>query len=110
MGAFRRLRRALGPAVSASWGMGERLTRVELLRFQDCANYARAEVLLRAVLDERGLDEPIVHIEVPDEGTGKRLCFPGAPTIRIDGVDVEPGWEPCDECTPRCRLYLTEAG
>lgn len=38
------------------------------------------------------------------------MRFPGSPTIRINGVDVEPLWEACADCTPRCRLYLTADG
>ena len=56
---------------------------IELLWFEDCPN---------------------------DEATGTRLRFPGSPTVRIDGVDVEPGWEWSGDGTPRCRLYATSQG
>jgi hypothetical protein len=66
--------------------------------------------MLREVLLECSVDARVERLEVPDEQTGIRLCFPGSPTIRIDGRDVEPGWEPCDDCTPRCRVYPTSEG
>ncbi len=84
--------------------------RIELLWFQGCPNHLDAEALLRDVLAEEGIEEPVIRIDVEDEETGKRLCFPGSPTIRIDGRDIEPDWAPCDECTPRCRLYATSDG
>lgn len=84
--------------------------RIELLWFQDCPNHEAAEALLRARMAALGVDTAIVRVEVPDEETGSRVSFPGSPTIRVDGRDVEPGWTPCDECTPRCRLYQTAAG
>lgn len=84
--------------------------RIELLWFQGCPNHEAAEALLRERMVALRVSAPIVRIEVPDEATGNRVCFPGSPTIRVDGRDVEPGWTPCNECTPRCRLYLTEAG
>ena len=57
-----------------------------------------------------GVDSPVIRIEVPDEATGKAITFPGSPTSRINGTDIEPGWETCDDCTPRCRLYMTSKG
>ena len=84
--------------------------RIELLWFTGCPNHERAEVMLREVMREQGIDEPIIRIDVEDEEAGNRVCFPGSPTIRIDGRDVEPGWQPCAECAPRCRLYPTSAG
>ena len=35
---------------------------------------------------------------------------PGSPTIRIDGVDVPPGFSDPGDYTPRCRVYWTNAG
>jgi hypothetical protein len=84
--------------------------RVELLWFEDCPNHERAEEMLREVLAEAGVVAEVERVEVPDLETGERVRFPGSPTIRVDGVDVEPGWSDCEECTPRCRLYATSEG
>ncbi len=84
--------------------------RVELLWFEGCPNHEVAEALLRDVLREGGAPAPVTKIQVEDEATGDRVGFPGSPTIRIDGVDVEPGFVDCEDCTPRCRVYQTEAG
>lgn len=84
--------------------------KIELLWFDDCPNHEAAEQMLSDVLKEFGVSEPIQRIDVPDEATGDLVIFPGSPTIRIDDVDVEPGWVPCDDCTPRCRLYMTSEG
>ena len=84
--------------------------QVQLLWFEGCPNHVAAEAQLREVLAERGLEVPIERIEVPDEATGDAVSFPGSPTVRIDGVDIEPGWELCEDCTPRCRVYATPEG
>lgn len=84
--------------------------KVELLWFEDCPNHKPAEVMLNEVLVENDVDVEIQRIEVPDLETGNRVTFPGSPTIRINGNDVETDWEVCDDCTPRCRLYFTENG
>jgi len=84
--------------------------KIELLWFEDCPTHETAERLVDEVLAARGLDVPVERIEVPDIETGNRVIFPGSPTIRVNGVDIEPGWEACEDCTPRCRLYMTRDG
>lgn len=86
------------------------VVNVELLWFDDCPNHEAAEALIREVLASEGMTGPVTRIKVPDEETGRAVVFPGSPTIRIDGRDVEPGWQPCEDCTPRCRLYATSDG
>lgn len=85
---------------------------VEFLWSAGCPNHETAEAILRGVLQKCGIGTPIVRIAVEDEEAGRRVRFPGSPTIRINGRDVEPGYDPagCSDCTPRCRLYLTDHG
>lgn len=85
---------------------------VELLWFEDCPNHVATDALIREVLHELGLRAPVHRIEVPDEPTGNRVRFPGSPTVRVNGRDIEPGFDPniCVDCAPRCRLYLTSEG
>lgn len=66
--------------------------------------------MLGNVLLELNLNAPIFGMEVPDEETGKRRVFAGSPTIRFSGVDVEPGWQECEDCAPRCRVYPSLRG
>jgi len=84
--------------------------RIELLWFSGCPNHEAAERLLRERLDAFEIDVPIQRIQVETDSLAKEVCFPGSPTIRIEGLDVEPGWTPCEDCTPRCRLYATSQG
>ena len=84
--------------------------RVELLWSEGCPHRGAARALIDEVAAALRLAPAVAEIAVEDEAAGRRLCFPGSPTIRVDGVDVEPGWEPCADCTPRCRVYATGAG
>jgi hypothetical protein len=84
--------------------------KIELLWFEDCPNHHRAEILIKEVLAENELNVEIGRIEVPDLETGARVNFPGSPTLRVDGVDVEPDWQDSGDYTPRCRLYFTRDG
>ena len=84
--------------------------KIELLWFEDCPNHEAAGQMVAGVLRELGVGDPIERVEVPDLETANCVTFPGSPTIRINGVDVEPGWKPCEDCRPGCRLYMTLEG
>jgi len=84
--------------------------RIELLWSSGCPNHETAERWLPEAMAARAINAPIDRIQVEDEAVGRALMFPGSPTIRINGRDIEPGWAPCDDCTPRCRIYMTGEG
>jgi hypothetical protein len=77
---------------------------IELLFWEECPSYPEAKALLQEVLDERGIRVPIVMREVRTHGEAVSLSFPGSPTIRIDGRDVDPEGA---ESPPAlaCRVY-----
>lgn len=84
--------------------------KIEFLWFDDCPNHAEARRLLHEVMLACGVGERVDDIDATDASVAERVRFPGSPTIRINGDDIEPGFtDPCDY-TPRCRLYLTAAG
>lgn len=82
--------------------------KVELFWFEDCPNHEFAEAMLKEVQVENGVEVRIDRIEVPDLVIGNRVTFPGSPTIRINDIDIKPGWEVCEDCTPRCRVYYAD--
>lgn len=84
--------------------------QIEFLWFDDCPNHDRARALLLELMAERGIETEIEDVDVSDLATGERVQFPGSPTIRVDGVDVEPGYLDSGDYTPRCRLYATADG
>jgi hypothetical protein len=46
--------------------------------------------MLEDVLQRRGIDAPIQMREVRTDEEAQTLRFPGSPTIRVDGRDVDP--------------------
>lgn len=87
------------------------MTRVvELLWFADCANHETARSLLQEVIARVAPDTPIHDVDATDPAVAERVRFPGSPTIRVDGRDVDPAFVDPGDYTPRCRLYRTEAG
>jgi hypothetical protein len=83
--------------------------KVEFLFWEGCPSYPEAHELLEDVLAEHGLDQPIDVIEVLTHEDAERLAFPGSPTIRIDGRDVdEAGAQSPPSLT--CRVYRLPDG
>jgi hypothetical protein len=83
--------------------------RVELLFWAGCPSHERALHELRTALAERGLDPRAVVVReiLTDEGAAAD-GFIGSPTIRIDGVDVQP--EPNEPAGLTCRVYRRRDG
>ena len=84
--------------------------RVESLWFWDCPTHAEARALLREVLRENGLLEDSEDIDATDPAKAEELRFAGSPSIRINGADVEPGFEEPHGYVPGCRLYRAAGG
>lgn len=80
---------------------------VELLYWEGCPSYPEARELLEDVLRHRGADAEIRMHEVTTREEAVELHFPGSPTIRIDGRDVDPAG--ADEPPSlSCRVYLSD--
>ena len=62
---------------------------IELLYWQGCPSHPEAKALLEQVLAELGRDDEIVLSEVTSDAEAERLRFPGSPTIRVDGRDID---------------------
>ena len=83
---------------------------VELLWFADCANHSSARRMLEEVIVELAPGTPIRDVDATDPAVAERVRFPGSPTIRVNGRDVDPTYTDPGDYTPRCRLYRTSAG
>jgi hypothetical protein len=83
--------------------------RVELLFWEGCPSHPKALAELRAAMADMALDPATVILrEVPTQPEAARERFVGSPTIRIDGVDVQP---PGDEPVGlTCRVYHRRDG
>jgi hypothetical protein len=78
--------------------------KVELLYWDGCPSHPEALELLQTVLGERGLDVTVELREVETDEEARALRFPGSPTIRIDGRDVDTsGADGRPALT--CRIY-----
>jgi hypothetical protein len=65
--------------------------------------------MLEQVLARRRIQAPIVMREVRTDEEAESLRFPGSPTIRIDGRDVDPAGASARPALT-CRIYHTPDG
>jgi len=83
---------------------------VELLWWEGCPSYSEALDDLRAAMAELGLDPGGVDVrEIVTEPQAGREGFPGSPTIRVDGADVQPP-EDGEPAALTCRVYRLRDG
>jgi len=78
--------------------------RIELLYWDGCPSYPEAKTMLEEVLARRGIYEPIQMRHVRTDDEAEALGFPGSPTIRIDGRDVDPAGAGARPAL-NCRIY-----
>jgi hypothetical protein len=78
--------------------------RVDFLFWKDCPSHPEARALLREVLDAGGIDAEVVEREVVSGQEAEELAFPGSPTIRVDGRDVDPAGASSRPALT-CRIY-----
>ena len=82
---------------------------VEFLYWEGCPSHPEARELLEDVLREQGAEADIRVLEVKSREEAAELGFPGSPTIRIDGRDVDPaGADEPPSLT--CRIYYLPDG
>jgi len=84
--------------------------KVELLYFDGCSSHEAFVPRLRALLARAGAKVAIEQRRVASEAAAGRERFLGSPTLRVDGVDVEPGAGERTDFGLKCRLYQTDAG
>lgn len=85
------------------------MPRIELLYWAECPSYPEAKELLERVLAERGIDASVEMREVETHDDAVAHAFPGSPTIRVDGRDVD---QVGAEAPPSlsCRVYRLPDG
>jgi hypothetical protein len=83
--------------------------RIEFLFFADCPSHEEALELLQSVLAAHEIEREIEVHEVSSDEEAARFDFPGSPTIRIDGRDVDPAGA-SGRPVLSCRIYRLPDG
>ncbi len=90
--------------------IGRRRPLVEILYFDGCPNHEPAVALVERIDRELGIGAELRLVNVPDQQAATRLQFLGSPTIRVDGVDVDPQAARRSDYALSCRIFSTEQG
>lgn len=85
-------------------------SRIEFLYWDDCPSHPQALARLQEVMAEMSLASPIQQVEVLTDDDAERLAFPGSPTIRVDGIDIDPEGAAEMGTALTCRIYHLEDG
>ena len=78
--------------------------QIELLHWEGCPSTPEARELLDRTLLERAVAADVVVREVKTQAEAEELRFPGSPTIRVDGRDVDPRGAAARPALT-CRIY-----
>jgi hypothetical protein len=84
--------------------------RVELLYVEGCPGAASTLPRLRELIADAGIVAQVDLRRIASPEAATAACFLGSPTIRVDGVDVEPATSGRSDFGLRCRLYRTADG
>jgi hypothetical protein len=82
--------------------------RIEILYFDGCPHHRPAVELVKEILAEESLTGEIAEISVPDEAGAQARHFLGSPSIRVDGLDVEPEMRSSRAFGMACRTYVDQ--
>jgi hypothetical protein len=82
--------------------------KIEVLYFDGCPGQERLLPSVRDLAAEHGAELEQRHIRTWEQAEEER--FLGSPSVRVDGVDIEPGAEERTDFGLKCRLYRTSVG
>lgn len=83
--------------------------RVELLWFSDCPKHPVARRMLTDAIERLAPGTAIEEVDASDPVVATAHWYPNPPTIRVDGIDIEPGYEDPGDYTP-CRCVSNQYG
>lgn len=81
--------------------------KISLLYFDSCPNWRRTLEDIKGVLKDHQVRAEVELVKVTSQEQAQEMAFLGSPTVRVDGVDVEPGI-PESGYGMECRLYWDE--
>jgi hypothetical protein len=84
--------------------------RVEILYVEGCPNHDPTYALVQRVAAELCVEPEVKLIEIRDDDAANQLRFPGSPTVRVNGRDVEPGGSRRRDFALSCRVYPRDGG
>lgn len=78
---------------------------IDVLYFEGCPNHVPARDLVQSVLTELGMTAEVRDVKVTDAADAQSKGFLGSPSVRLDGIDVEPSAAGNERFGMMCRVY-----
>src|SRR5712672_3208825 len=82
--------------------------KIEVLYFDGCPNHKPAVKRVRQLLREEDLSAEVLEVNVSDASIAQRVGFLGSPSVRVNGLDVEPEARAAREYGMMCRTYSVD--
>jgi mercuric ion transport protein len=82
--------------------------KIEVLYIADCPNHQQVVERVQEVLSSAGIHDTVAQVEVRDTAEAEKWRFIGSPTVRIDGVDIEPEARTVRHFGLGCRSYAED--
>lgn len=79
--------------------------KIEVLYFDGCPNHKPAVERVQQLLREEGTSAEVLEVNVSDASIAQKVGFLGSPSIRINGLDVEPEARVARDYGMMCRTY-----
>jgi len=79
--------------------------KVEVLYIAGCPNHRPIVERVKKMLQQVRVSVPLTETEIHDENEAQRAGFLGSPTIRINGLDVDPESRAKAGTGMACRYY-----
>jgi hypothetical protein len=79
--------------------------KIEVLYFKGCPNHVPTLQRIHQVLLEEGCRAEIREVLVPDVDTASSVNFLGSPTVRVNGIDIDPTAKEQTDFGLMCRRY-----
>lgn len=83
--------------------------KVEVLYFEGCPNHAPTVEKVREALQSEYQSAEIHEVEVRTQAEAELLGFLGSPSVRIEGLDIEPEARSLKGYGLSCRTYVEGA-
>ena len=81
---------------------------VELLYLPNCPHHGSALNLARDVLKDEGISVELIETPISNYEEAIERRFPGSPTLRVNGQDIEDIPSECLAIGFACRTYLVD--
>ena len=79
--------------------------RVEVFYIDGCPNHRPLVERVKKVLRQERMSVPLMEIEIHDEREAIKMGFVGSPTIRVNGLDLDPKSRAEGAAGMACRYY-----